>query len=256
MNIHPTAIVDKKAQLGENVLIGPFSQIGAKAVIGDNSEIGSNVILDRCSLGRDCIIGHCTIIGGLPQSIGIDRNIDSRVLIGNKNTIGEHVGIHRGSKVGGATTIGDENFIMSMVHIGHDCHICNNTIITTFAGFSGHGYLGNRAVVGGNAGVHQFVRIGEMAMVGAMCKAVKDIPPYFMVEGVPAAARGLNTVGLKRSGVTVSEISAIKKAYKLMCRSEFNLSQAVEKIKADLEMTEQISNLLKFIEESERGVTL
>lgn len=256
MSIHAAAIIDKDAQIGENVSIGAFTQIGPNVVIGDNVEIGSNAIIERCCIGKDCLVGHGTIIGGVPQSLGIDRNIDSTVQIGERNTIGEYVTIHRGSKIGGATKIGDENYIMSMTHIGHDCLMCNNTIVTTFAGFSGHVYVGDRAMIGGNAGVHQFVRIGEMAMVGAMCKVVKDVPPYFMVEGIPASARALNIVGLKRNSLDGSAISAIKKAYRLICRSQFNLSQAVEKIEEELEATDEIKNLLKFIEESERGVTL
>jgi len=256
MTIHATAIVDKAAQLGQNVSIGPFSQIGPKAIIGDNTEIASGVVLDRCRIGSDCTIEHGALIGGLPQSIGIDRKIDSFVYIGDRNRIGEYATIHRASKVGAATEIGNDNFLMTMSHVGHDCIICNKTIMTVFSGLSGHVHVADRAIVGGNAGVHQFVRIGEMSMLGAMCKATKDIPPYFMVEGSPASARGLNTIGMKRNGVSESSISAVKKAYRLMCRSEFNLSQAVEKIKSDLEATDEINKILKFIEESERGVTL
>lgn len=251
--IHETAVVHINARIGENVHIGPFSVIGEHVIIGNDSDIGSHVCLDWVEMGISCKISQGVVLGGTPQVLK-HNDCPSYVKIGNNNIIREFVTIHRSMKENGATVVGDNNYIMAYAHIAHDCQIGNETIITSYAGLSGHVALEDKAVIGGAAGIHQFVKIGRLSMIGGMSRVVKDVPPYFLVEGNPAELIGLNSVGLKRGGFPPKIRDNLKKAFKLLYQSGLNISQAIEKIKKEIEEGKEIKHLIEFIEKSQRGI--
>ena len=251
--MHETAVIHKNARIEENVRIGPFAVIGEHVIIGNNAEIDSHVCLDWVEIGTGCKISQGVVLGGTPQVLK-HNDCPSYVKIGNNNIIREFVTIHRSMKENGATVVGDNNYIMAYAHIAHDCQIGNDTIITSYAGLSGHVVVEDKAVIGGAAGIHQFVKIGSMSMIGGMSRVVKDVPPYFLVEGNPSELIGLNTIGLRRGGVTPKTRDSLKKSFKLLYQSGFNISQAVETIKKEIEGGAEINHLIEFIEKSQRGV--
>ena len=251
--IHETAVVHKNARIGKNVHIGPFSVIGEHVIIENNADIGSHVCLDWVEIGISCKISQGVVLGGVPQVLK-HNDCPSYVKIGNNNIIREFVTIHRSMKENGATVVGDNNYIMAYAHIAHDCQIGNETIITSYAGLSGHVAVEDKAVIGGAAGIHQFVKIGSLSMIGGMSRVVKDVPPYFLVEGNPAKLIGLNSIGLRRSGIPPKVRGSLKKAFKLLYQSGLNISQAIEKIKKEIEEGEEIKHLIEFTEKSHRGI--
>jgi len=252
-NMHETAVIHKNARIEENVRIGPFAVIGEHVIIKNNAEIASHACLDWVEIGINCKISQGVVLGGSPQVLK-HKDCPSYVKIGNNNIIREFVTIHRSMKENGATVVGDNNYIMAYAHIAHDCQIGNDTIITSYAGLSGHVVVEDKAVIGGAAGIHQFVKIGSMSMIGGMSRVVKDVPPYFLVEGNPAELIGLNTIGLRRGGITPKTRDSLKKSFKLLYQSGFNISQAVETIKKEIEGGAEINHLIEFIEKSQRGV--
>src|SRR3972149_9558565 len=252
--IHETAVVHKNARIGKNVHIGPFSVIGEHVIIENNADIGSHVCLDWVEIGISCKISQGVVLGGVPQVLK-HNDCPSYVKIGNNNIIREFVTIHRSMKENGATVVGDNNYIMAYAHIAHDCQIGNDTIITSYAGLSGHVVVEDKAVIGGAAGIHQFVKIGSMSMIGGMSRVVKDVPPYFLVEGNPAKPRGINTIGLRRNQVPSQIREDLKRIFKILSQSELNISQAIEKIKKEIPMGVEARYLVEFIEKSQRGIT-
>jgi UDP-N-acetylglucosamine acyltransferase len=251
--IHETAVIHKDAKIGENVSIGPFAVIGRHVIIKDNSEIASHSSLDWVEIGTECKISQGVVLGGSPQVLK-HNDCPSYVKIGDNNIIREYVTIHRSMKENGATVVGDNNYIMSYAHIAHDCQIGNDTIITSYAGLSGHVIVEDKAVIGGAAGIHQFVKIGSLSMIGGMTRVVKDVPPYFLVEGNPAEMMGLNTIGLRRNGIKPKARDNLKRAFKILYQSGLNISQALETIKKEIEGSVEINHLIEFIEKSQRGV--
>lgn len=254
MNIHPTAIVDPSAEIGPGTEIGPFAIIGKNVRIGPDSHVGPFAEIRNSRIGARCRIGSKSAIGGDPQIVGW-KDLPSLVSIGDDNIINEMVTIHRSSREQEATEIGNGNYLMSVIHLGHDCKIGNGVIITTFAGLSGHIEVGDRAVIGGGAGLHQFVRVGPLAMVGGKTRLNKDIPPYMTVADVPSRIIGINSVGLDRNGVSAEAKRDLKKAYLLLYKSNLNVQQAVERIQAEIEPREEIRILLQFIRDSKRGIS-
>lgn len=252
--IHTTAIIDPLAKLGFDVSVGPFAIIDAGAVIGDGTEIGPRVhIHGCCRIGRENLILDGAVLGGLPQSIGFDRD-DTGLVIGDKNFIGEFATINRGSKPGSNTTVADGVYLMSYAHIGHDCEIRDGAIITSFAGLSGHCLIEEQAIVGGQGGIHQFVRVGRLAMLGAGSGIGQDLPPYMIAQGHPARAIGPNSIGLRRAGISAEVRESIKKAYKILCRRGLALPAAVRAIADEVEDSPEIRHLLDFLAESKRGI--
>lgn len=254
MAIHKTAIIHKNAKIGKGVKIGPFAVIGKYVIIGDNTEIGARVSLDWIEIASNCNISEGAALGGSPQVLKY-TDCPSYIKIGHNNTIREFVTIHRSMKENGVTKIGDCNYIMAYAHIAHDCQIGNETVITSYAGLSGHVIVEDRAVIGGAAGIHQFVKIGSLSMIGGMSRVVKDVPPYFLVEGNPAKPRGINTIGLRRNQVPSQIREDLKRIFKILSQSELNISQAIEKIKKEISMGVEARYLVEFIEKSQRGIT-
>lgn len=253
-NIHSTAIIHHGAKLGEGVSIGAFSIIGENVTIGDGTIIESHVVIDGWTeIGKGNRIYPFSSIGTPPQDISYAGE-ETRVTIGDKNIIREYVTIHRGTKKGGGHTIvGSQNYIMAYVHIAHDCKIGSNIIMANAATLGGHISVDDHSVIGGLTGIHQFVRIGKYAMVGA-CSAVSlDVPPFVSAVGNRATLYGLNIVGLRRHGFTKERVLKIKKAYKILFRSKLSLKEAIIKTEAICD-SEDVKMMIDFINETKRGI--
>ena len=216
--IHPTAIIDPEAELGIGVTVGPYSIIEASVTVGDGTTIGARVTIEgHTTIGKENQIFTGAVIGSMTQDKKYTGGV-TYLRIGNRNKIREYVTVNPGTEEGSETVIGDDNLIMAYAHVAHNCIIGNNTIIANAGTFAGHVVVEDRAVIGGLSGVHQFVRIGYMSIMGGNSKAVQDIPPYVMVDGHPAKAYGLNVVGMERAGVSQEERMILKRAFKIILR--------------------------------------
>ena len=251
--IHTSAII------GEQVDIGADNTIGPNVIIEDGVKIGShNKILAGAYLARGTELGdHNTIhmnalIGHEPQDLAYHGE-PTFTKIGSKNVIREFVTIHRGTKEGTATVIGDGNFLMAYCHIAHNCHLGNNIIMVNQASLTGHCTVEDKAFLSGMTGFHQFTRIGMLAMVSALTAINKDIPPYVVCGGRPGIAQGINVVGMRRAGIGPETRMEIKSAYRLLYRSGLNVSQAILEIKKSLKSPE-VTHMVEFIEASKRGI--
>ena len=252
--IHPTAIVDPEAEIGAGVTIGPFSIIEANVVIGDGTEIGARVSIEgHTTIARENHIFTGAVIGSVTQDKKYKGGI-SYLKIGDRNKIREYVTVNPGTDEGTETLIGDDNLIMAYAHVAHNCMIGNKTIIANAGTLAGHVIVEDRAVIGGLGGVHQFVKIGYMAIVGGSSKAVKDIPPFIMVDGHPAKAYGLNVVGMERAGLPKEERLLLKRAFKIIFRSKLATKNAIESLKKDITPSPSILRIIKFLEASDRGM--
>lgn len=229
MNIHPTAIVSDGAKLAADVEIGPFSIIGAESVIGEGCVIGANVILEhRVVLGDGTKVGHGTILGGNPQALDFDQSRrDTGVRIGRNNTIREHVTINRAAQENSDTVVGDGNFLMTGCHVAHDCRIGNRAILANTVLMAGHVEVADEVFLGGGSVFHQFIRVGRLAMVRGGCRFSKDIPPFCVGAGTNLAM-GLNSIGLRRAGLSPEARMQLKRAFRLLYLSDLNVSQALE----------------------------
>ncbi|MCK8824270.1 acyl-ACP--UDP-N-acetylglucosamine O-acyltransferase [Fuchsiella alkaliacetigena] len=254
-NIHETAVIDPGAKIGKDVKIGPYSVIGEHVEIGEGTKIGSHVVIKGwTTLGQNNEIFTGASIGLQPQDQKF-KGEKSYLFIGDNNTIREYATIHRGTEDGGGETkIGDDNLIMAYCHVAHDCQLGNEIIMSNAANLAGHVMIEDSAVIAGLSGIHQFVRIGKMAMVGAHSKVVKDVPPYVLVDGHPATVGGINVVGLRRNGVTPELRQQIKRAYKCLYRSDLNISQAIDKMDQELDSSAEIEHFLRFLRNAQRGI--
>ena len=251
-----SAKIDKSAKVGKGIQVGLFSIISAKTKIGDNVKIGPYVIIDQyVEIGEGCEIGPGVVIGATPFDYNFKGEV-SKVKIGKRNIIREYSTIHRATGKNNVTLIGNDNFIMAYVHIAHNCKIGNNTVITNASQLAGYVEVEDYANIGGMVGIHQYVRVGRLSMVGACYYLSKDLPPYLIGQGNPFQVRGLNKVGLRRHDFTSEQIGVLTNAYRLIYRSSLNLSQALEKIKKELPMTEDLKIFLDFIRKSKRGIEL
>ena len=227
MSIHPTALIDAKAQLAADVEIGPYSIIGAHVVVGKQSRIGSYVVLEGdVEMGEHNVIGHGAIIGTAPQDLSFSFQTRSGVRIGNNNIIREHCTIHRGTAEGSMTTIGSKNFLMVGAHVGHNCTIGSNVIIANNCLLGGYVEVQDNAFLGGGCVFHQFIRVGRLAITQGGSAFSVDIPPFVMAALLNYAI-GLNVVGLKRAGLAREERDELKAAFKLIYTSGLNTSQAL-----------------------------
>jgi UDP-N-acetylglucosamine acyltransferase len=254
IDIHPTSIIDPKAEIEDGVKIGPYSVIGAEVKIGRGTVIGSSVLIEGpTEIGENCKIYHGVSIGLPPQDLS-HKGERSYVKIGNNNIIREFVTIHRATGEEKVTKIGDNNFLMAYVHIAHNCIVGSNTILVNMAQFAGFVEIGDHAFVSGMVVVHQYTRIGNYAMIGGFSRVSQDVPPFFLGVGNPLSMVGVNVVGLKRKGFSSERIEILREAFKIIYRSGLNTSQAIERIKKNLPANEDISLLLNFIETSKRGI--
>lgn len=247
--IHSSAIVSDKAQIGKDVIINAYAIIEDDVIIGDNCVIGPHSVIQKFTkLGSNNKLDPHVVLGGLAQDISFDILNETWVEIGDNNIFREFTNIHRSTKTDIPTRIGSNNYIMGHVHIGHDCNVGNNNTIANYVGLGGHVQIGDRVVMGAGAKVHQFSRIGSFAMIGATSTANKDILPFTMIKGDPAKHYRLNTVGLRRNGVTGENYKLLEKAFRLIRTGNKNLS--------DIDNTPEIEYLKSWLgAESKRGLS-
>lgn len=252
--IHPTAVVHPKAVVGEGAEIGPFCVVGESVRIGKRTKLLAHVVVNgRTTLGDDVKIHPFCSIGAPSQ----DRKFhfeESFTTIGDRTEIREFVSVHRATGEGELTSIGQDTLLLAYAHVAHNCHIGDRVTMSSTAQLAGHVIVEDDATIGGQSGAHQFVRIGTHAMVGGGTKLTRDVPPYVLVEGNPAKAYGLNTVGLRRAEFAPATVSELKECYRIIYRSNHNISQAAEAMR-EVVKTDEGRRLLAFIEApSERGI--
>lgn len=252
--IHPTAIVDPGADLGEDVEIGPYALVGPKVTLGARTVVAPRAIVERnARIGADCRIGSGSIVGGDPQDLKY-KGEETWVEIGEGTVVREYVTVNRGTDESLRTTVGKQCLLMAYVHVAHDCHIGDEVILANVVQLAGHITIGDCATISGMTPVHQFVKIGPYAFIGGMSRVTKDVPPFVKAAGSPMKLYGLNTVGLERRGFTRETMRELKKAYALFFSSDLNVSQALERARAELAPLPEVETLIRFVEESERGV--
>ena len=253
VQIHPQAVVDAKAELAAGVVVGPGAVIGPDVVIGANTWIGPNSVLDgRLRLGRDNRVFPGACLGLEPQDLKY-RGAPTEVVIGDGNTIRECVTINRATDEGERTVVGDHNLLMAYCHLGHNCELGDRIVMSNAIQVAGHVIIEDRAVIGGCLGIHQFVQIGTMAMVGGMTRVERDVPPYCLVEGHPGRVRGLNRVGLRRSGLGDRdggrEFKQLQEIWNLVYRSDLVIAEALEQVK-DQALLPAASHFCRFLDAS------
>jgi len=255
--IHPTALVDSKAEIDDGVEIGPYCVIEKGVSISEGSRIGPHVIIrEGTEIGKGCQIFQFASIGEAPQFLGY-KGEKTSLQIGHHNIIREFATLHRGTvKGGGKTVIGNDNFFMAYSHVAHDCQIGNQVVMANGATLGGHILIEDYAIIGGLAAVHQFCRIGTHAILSGLTGVSQDVPPYMMAAGSRARLYGLNTVGLKRHQFSEQTIRALKKAYRIIFRSGLTLEKAVKAVKEDdISLIKEVRHLLDFIQYSKRGIS-
>jgi len=252
--IHRTALIDPTAELGADVSVGPYCVIGPKVTVGERSTIAAHAVLERNTrVGEGVKIGYGTVIGNDPQDLKY-RGEETWVEIGSGTIIREYSTINRGSTATGKTTIGERCFLMTYVHIAHDCAIGNDVIIANGVQMAGHVIVSDRASISGLVPIHQFVRIGTYAFVGGASRVNQDVPPYTKAAGNPVHLYGLNSVGLQRAGFSPELKLGLKRAYRLVFNSDLTVSQGIARARAELPQVPEVETFLQFIEASQRGV--
>lgn len=253
--IHASAIIDKSVKLGANVCVGAYAVIGAEVEIGDGTTIGPHAVIEGpARIGQDNRIWQFASVGAPPQ----DKKFHgerSKLVIGDRNTIREFTTINRGTgDGGGATRIGDDNWIMAYVHIAHDCQVGNQTIFSNNSTLAGHVEIGDYAILSGFSGVHQFCRVGEHAFIGMGCLINGDVPPFVIVANEYGRPRGINSEGLKRRGFTPERIAAIKRAYKTLYVAKLPFEQARAELARAAQQEPDVARMLDFIERGQRNL--
>jgi UDP-N-acetylglucosamine acyltransferase len=252
--IHPTALVDRSAELGTGVTVGPYAIIGPDVIVGDHCRLGPRVTLHRnVRLAEGVSVGDGSILGGDPQDLKY-RGEETWVDIGEGTIIREYSTINRGTTATFKTTVGARCFIMTYVHLAHDCHVGDDVVIANATQCAGHVTIHDRAILSGLNAVHQFVTIGTYAFVGGGSRVNQDIPPYVKAVGNPMELYGLNSIGLQRAGFSGETVAALKRAYRLFFNSDLNFSQAIERARTELPAFPEVERFLAFVESSERGV--
>jgi len=240
--------------MGRDVEIGPYSVIGENVFIGDGTKIGAHVVIEGwTTIGRDCQISHSACLGGSPQDLKF-KGEKSFLYIGDNTIVREFATIHRATGEGEETRIGTHCMIMGATHIAHNCQVGNYVIMSNGSGLAGHVVVEDRAIISGMTGVHQFVKIGRNAMLGGASKVVQDVPPFVIADGRPARVCGLNSVGLSRAGLSESVRSNLKKAYRILFRSGLKLSDAIALMEQDVDSSEPVDHLLRFLRNVDRGI--
>ena len=255
-NIHPTAIVSPDAELADGVEVGPFAIVGPGCVVEEGCVVGPRATLERnVKLGRNVRIGVGSVLGGDPQDLKFKGEV-TFVEIGEGSVVREFATINRGTAQSYKTSVGRGSFIMSYVHMAHDCHVGDGVILVNGVQLAGHVTVEDKAIISGLTAVHQFARIGKYAFVGGCSRVSKDVPPFIKAVGNPITLYGLNSVGLQRNNFPEDVIRELKRAYRLVFRSELNVSQALERARSELEMLPEIRHFLAFVETSQRGVAM
>lgn len=252
--IHPTAVIHAGANLHPTVQVGPYAVVGEQVKVGANTVIGAHAVLDgRTEIGDRNQIFPGAVIGSEPQDLKYDGSLNL-VKIGDDNCFREYVTVNRATRAGEATIIGNGNLLMAYVHVGHNCVIADQVVIANGVAMAGHVHIESQARISGILGIHQFVHIGRLAMVGGMTRIDRDVPPYMLVEGNPARVRSLNQVGLRRAGLTTEDegkmFQALKKAFRILYHSGYTFDQALEQLDL-LPSYEPIQHLRQFLQLSQ-----
>ena len=253
-SIHPTAIVSEKAELGSGVEVGPYAVIGPRVRIGNGTRIAAHAVIEgRTQIGRRCqiFVGACL---GMPAQTRHSEHTVASLIIGDDNIIREYVTVNSSMKEGGKTVIGDRNMLMINSHVAHDCVLGNDTTIANGAALAGHVKVEDRVVIGGLVGIHQYVRVGKLSMIGGVSKVVMDVAPFSINDGHPARFCGINAVGLRRAGFSSAQMGRIKTALKTLLGSRVNLSRVIPKVLKKFGDDPEVRYLVDFIENSKRGV--
>ncbi|HSF29749.1 MAG TPA: acyl-ACP--UDP-N-acetylglucosamine O-acyltransferase [Candidatus Tectomicrobia bacterium] len=254
MNIHPTATVHPKAELDVGVNVGPYAVIGEHVRLGEGTIVGPHAVIEGwTAIGQHCDIGVGAVLGGPPQDLKY-RGQRSFLRIGDYTCIREYVTIHRSAEEDGVTSVGAHVFLMAYTHVAHDCRLGDHVIMVNYAGLSGYVEVEDRAFISGHNAVHQFVRIGYLAMVSGASRVVKDIPPFMIAEGNPTRIRGLNIVGMRRLGLALKVRRELRRAYGLLYRSGLNTSHALQSMRQEGLTSDEVQRLITFVEGAKRGI--
>jgi len=254
--IHPTALIDETADLGEGVSVGPYTIVGPEVTIGARSRIGPHVLVERDTvIGEDCIIHKGAVLGTDPQDLKY-RGERTKLLVGDRTVVREYATLNRGTNALGFTEVGSDCLLMAYTHVAHDCRLGNHVILSNAVNMGGHVSIGDWAIVGGLTPIHQFVRIGQHAFVGGGSRVAKDIPPFVRAAGSPLQLYGMNSVGLQRRGFAEETRRELKRAYRLFFASSYNTSQALERARQDLRLFPEVEAFVSFFEGTERGVSI
>ncbi len=253
--IDSRAIISKDAQIGNNCEIGPNAYIGENVILGDNVKVCANAYIEHSTIGEGTIISPFASVGTPPQDLGY-KNEPTKVIVGKNCQIREYATIHRASGEGKSTIIGDKCLLMVSSHVAHNCELADEVILANLVTLGGHIKVGFGAFVGGMSVFHQNIRIGKMSIVSGFSAARQDILPFSKGEGRPPVPRALNVVALKRRGVALEDRTNLNKAFKLLISLDLNTTQAIEKIKSEVQTNKYIDELIEFVQTSKRGVTL
>jgi len=254
-HIHSSAVVDSAAELGEGVTIGPFCTVGPNVRLGDGVTLRSHVSVDgHTTLGKECEVWPFASLGGKTQDLKYKGGAP-KLIVGDQVVIRECATLNCATGDGDETRVGSNCLIMAYCHVAHDCLVGERVIMANNATLAGHVTIEEDAILGGMAGVHQFVHIGRMCILGGMARALKDVPPYMMADGDPIKIFGPNKVGLARHGVTPETQKLLKQAYKIVYRTDLMTAKALDRIEAELKPVPELVNFVAFIRKSERGIT-
>jgi UDP-N-acetylglucosamine acyltransferase len=260
MSIHPTAVIDKKAELDSTVHVGPYAVIEKGVRIGADTHIMPHAVISGpTTIGERNLVGSFTIIGGAPQDLGY-KGEPTELIIGNDNQIREYASIHRGTPGGhGKTVIGNSNLLMAYIHIAHDCQLGDHVIMANVATLAGHVEVGSHASISGLVGVHQFCRIGCYSYIGGLSGIGRDVPPYVIISGMRNGTKisGINKIGLRRNGFSQETISKLEAAFRIIFRSpNLLIKDALALAKKEITDCPEVEHLVKFFEDSKRGVII
>lgn len=256
--VHPTAVISGEARLAPDVRVGPFAVIDGPVTIGPGCVLGPHVhLMGPLTLGANNTIGTGTVLGGPPQHLAYRGEVTA-VEIGNGNTFHEHVTVHRAMPVGagsgtGVTRIGNDNYFMAGSHVAHDCRVGNHTILVNAAVLGGHVELGDRAMISGNSAVHQFCRVGRVAMLAGVSACTRDIPPFWILQDINRVF-GVNVVGMRRASIPPVEIQAVRKAFRIFHREKLTIAAALLRVEAELGQVPAVREVIDFIRTTKRGI--
>jgi UDP-N-acetylglucosamine acyltransferase len=254
MPVHPTAIVDASAQIDPTAEIGPFVVVEGPVVVGRGTRIMAHAVLKgHVTLGRDNVVHPGAVIGDVPQDLGYGGG-ESFVRIGDRNVFREHTQVHRGTKPGSETVLGNDNFLMTNAHVAHNCKLGDKVVLATGATLGGYVEVGDQAFISGNCVVHQFVRVGRLAILRGLSRTSRDVPPFCVMDGTHTV-RGINRVGLRRAGFSPERIRCLQRAYVTLFRSRRNLAVALQELE-NQPCSEEVQELIAFIRQSRRGVCM
>jgi len=253
--IHPTAIVESSAELGEGVEIGALAYVGSGVRLGAGTKIHHHATVEgNTELGRDCEVFPYACVGAKTQDLKYEGG-NPGVRIGDRNVFREYVSVHSATKDGDYTVIGSDNLFLAYTHVAHECVLGNHIIMSNYAGLAGHVHVEDHALIAAYGGVHQFCRIGLHSMIGGAAKVVQDVPPYFIIDGSPATVRTINKVGLERNGYTAEQMNNIRQLFRILYREGLNRTQALERLTTHTAAgSAEFRHMLEFARKSERGL--